>query len=220
MIDVNKGQREMQNAMILNIRKKYKTRDGHKVNLLVLDCGEHKYPVKFEYLSNSGDWIECYCTKDGKYLYNGVENPFDLVEDTTMQIEIGKKYKTKDGGEVKLYEILPDQSYAVMGAIRERHTNSWIMAHWTIDGFYYGKNDEMPFDLVEVEVEEIDWSKVPVDTKLRLTSLSPRTSTKRYFAGVADKNKIKVFCDGATSWSAFGTINFDLTSWDVEIIND
>jgi hypothetical protein len=208
----------MQNAMILTMRKKYKTKAGHKVNLLALNVANPRYPVRFEYLSKGGTWFECYCTKDGKYFDNGNESGYDLVEDTTMQIEIGKKYKMKDGNEVKLYEIVSGQRHCVIGSFRTHPDSEWVPERWTINGFYY--SDQNPCDCDLVEIEEIDWSKVPVDTKLRLTGLSPRTSIKRYFAGVVDKNKIKVFCDGATSWSAFGTINFDLTSWDVEIIND
>lgn len=48
--------------------------------------------------------------------------------------------------------------------------------------------------------EEVDWSKVPVDTPV-LVSNDGDFWLNRYFAGVDDEGKPFVFPDGRTSWS-------------------
>jgi hypothetical protein len=203
--------------MTLNMSKKYKTKAGHEVKLLALNLPNTKYPVKFEYLSGCGEWLVTYCTIEGKYYDNGADCSYDLVEDTTMQIEIGKKYKTKGGDEVKLYEIIPNQLHPVMGALEDLSTNSWIPTSWCLDGCYYSKDTSSSFDLVEIE--ETDWSKIPVDTKLKLST--DDHTYLRYFAGVGEKNTIRIFNNGATSWSQeCGTTGVNLSKWNVEIIND
>jgi hypothetical protein len=205
--------------MIFDMSKKYKTKAGHKVTLLALNISNTKYPVKFEYLSGCGEWLVCNCTIEGKYYDNGADCSYDLVEDTTMQIEIGKKYKTKGGDEVKLYEIVSDQTHCVMGAIKERTTGNWVSINWTITGSYYDETDTTSFDLVEVE--EIDWSKVPVDTKLKL--FNDKYTYLRYFAGIGhNKDTIKLYSCGATSWSQEedGDYEISLSKWNVEIVND
>jgi hypothetical protein len=104
-----------------------------------------------------------------------------------------------------------------MGAIKERATGNWISICWTITGSYYDESDPTSFDLVEIE--ETDWSKVPVDTKLKLSNNG--VTYLRYFAGVGRENAIRIFSNGATSWSQeCGTTEIKFSMWDVEIIND
>lgn len=50
------------------------------------------------------------------------------------------------------------------------------------------------------EEEEVDWSKVPVDTAV-LISVDNKNWFNRYFAGVNEKGQPTVFCYGATQWS-------------------
>lgn len=54
--------------------------------------------------------------------------------------------------------------------------------------------------LVSEYKEEVDWSKVPVDTAV-LISVDNKNWFNRYFAGVNEKGQPTVFCYGATQWS-------------------
>ena len=54
----------------------------------------------------------------------------------------------------------------------------------------------------EYKEQEIDWSKVPVDTPIYVWD-SDSNTYKRHFAGYAN-DKIIAFTDGATSWSNDG----------------
>ena len=52
------------------------------------------------------------------------------------------------------------------------------------------------------ERNEIDWSKLPVDTKLLVKHPKDKTWKRRYYAGVYDQDKGLIYCyrDGKTSW--------------------
>ena len=58
-------------------------------------------------------------------------------------------------------------------------------------------------ELVWENKPNIDWSKVPVDTKV-LCKFGDDW-LKRYFAGVSSEGKLLVFYDGQNSWSAHGS---------------
>ena len=47
----------------------------------------------------------------------------------------------------------------------------------------------------------VDWSKVPIDTKILVRDSEREPWVKRYFAGVNKKGQVLAFYDGATSWS-------------------
>lgn len=51
--------------------------------------------------------------------------------------------------------------------------------------------------------EPIDWSKVPIDTKILVRECSDAEWVKRYFAGVRD-GMATAFDGGGTSWSNIG----------------
>lgn len=56
-------------------------------------------------------------------------------------------------------------------------------------------------EYVEPEKEEVDWSKVPIDTKI-LVSADKINWYRRYFAGIdACTNERLAWLDGATSWA-------------------
>lgn len=58
-------------------------------------------------------------------------------------------------------------------------------------------------------VEQVDWSKVKVDTPILVRNYGIKWS-KRYFAKFVD-GKVYAWCGGATSWTADGEC--DMTSW-------
>ena len=60
-------------------------------------------------------------------------------------------------------------------------------------------------EYVEPEKEEVDWTKVPIDTKV-LVSFDGVNLYRRYFAGVSDRtNYPQVFANGGDSWSTLRT---------------
>lgn len=59
-------------------------------------------------------------------------------------------------------------------------------------------------------VEQVDWSKVEVDTPILIRDYESSEWTKRYFAKFVD-GKVYAWKNGATSWSADG--EWDVTSW-------
>lgn len=59
-------------------------------------------------------------------------------------------------------------------------------------------------------VEQVDWSKVKVDTPILVRNYESGDWTKRYFAKFVD-GKVYAWIGGATSWSADGEL--DVTFW-------
>lgn len=64
-------------------------------------------------------------------------------------------------------------------------------------------------EYVEPE-QQVDWSKVKVDTPILVRNYESGDWTKRYFAKFVD-GKVYAWIGGATSWSADGEL--DVTSW-------
>ena len=66
-------------------------------------------------------------------------------------VDLNKKYKTKNGTEVKLYDIIDDR---VMGAAHlvDGLKNTWVAATWNLQGLNHNSN----FDLVEIPNFSID----------------------------------------------------------------
>lgn len=62
----------------------------------------------------------------------------------------------------------------------------------------------------EYKEPEVDWSKIPVDTKIYVKDNIYDNWTKRYFARY-EKGKIYAWNSGYTSWSAYG--EDDATYW-------
>ena len=59
-------------------------------------------------------------------------------------------------------------------------------------------------------VEQVDWSKVKVDTPILVRDYESEEWVRRYFAKFAD-GKVYAWSDGATSWTADGEC--DVSFW-------
>lgn len=62
-------------------------------------------------------------------------------------------------------------------------------------------------EYVEPQTPEVDWSKVPVDTLVRVRDLDAGEWTLRYFEGIDNENpanRYVVWKEGATSKTAYG----------------
>jgi hypothetical protein len=70
------------------------------------------------------------------------------------EINLNKKYKTRNGRQVKLFYIFNetelDCAYVVKGAILET-TGYWDCTSWTITGNYYDNREDLGYDLVEIK---------------------------------------------------------------------
>ena len=68
---------------------------------------------------------------------------------TEIKWEVGKTYKTRDGRDVIIYAIYPEQTYGVHGATFNR---IWNTAKWQLNGDFMA-HDEHPLDLMPPEPE-------------------------------------------------------------------
>jgi len=64
---------------MIDLTKKYKTKDGRNVELIGFTKDTH-YPLVGSIQSNDGTWVNSTWTKDGKLCYSQGETLSDLVE--------------------------------------------------------------------------------------------------------------------------------------------
>lgn len=118
-----------------------------------------------------------------------------------MQVEMGKKYRTRSGVEVRILAVdLDDGEYTVAGFIKG---NGVYM--YTSEGKF--TISDSPNDLVEVS----EWDDFRVDDKVMVRRNSDTYWCKRHFAGVNEVGKPTSFLNGCTSWS---NIAANHSSWD------
>jgi hypothetical protein len=69
-------------------------------------------------------------------------------------IELGKKYKTKDGCEVRIYAVDGGGRFPVHGAVK-LYDGTWRQVEWTLTGSYNGFDDghTLPQHLNLIEVK-------------------------------------------------------------------
>ena len=64
---------------MIDINKKYTTRDGRPVRILATDLKNEDYPICGTYTDNGEEYVGSW-TKDGEYSRNGVVDNRDLIE--------------------------------------------------------------------------------------------------------------------------------------------
>lgn len=126
----------------------------------------------------------------------------ELNQRAYTMIDINKKYKTRDGREVRFYATDPHGRYSILGAINS--DGQWGHAQsWSDEGRFNLDEGENPMDLVEVSERDDFKIDDPVMVAMKLHDLSePLIWTSRYFAGVNAEGKPLAFVDGTTSWTA------------------
>ena len=111
---------------------------------------------------------------------------------------VGKKYEACYNGKSNGMWVLKEEAEDVFELYNEYEDG--------ITNLYYVS------EIASLEFEEvIDWSKVPVDTKM-LVSKDNEIWFRRYFAKYED-GKIYCFDSGATSFSVQDD-NFDISPWE------
>lgn len=119
-------------------------------------------------------------------------------------IDINKKYKTRDGKEVRIYATDHVGSYPICGAIR--YLDGWDNEAWKEDGRNSNYVEDDPDDLVEVSKYE----DFKIDDKVIVWENDyPDRKERGYFAGVNEDGYPMVFMNGRTSF-----IEVDTCWWD------
>ena len=105
---------------------------------------------------------------------------------------VGKKFKDSDGKEWEVVEVYMSCEYDLRSKVGCLITDSLAVS-----------------EIAELDFEEfIDWSKVPVDTKILVKNFNCHLWHRRYFSKF-ENGKIHAFDNGGDSWSNEGE-----TTWD------
>ena len=206
---------------MININKEYKTRDGQDVSLYKVcldDC-----PVLLGYIGEKRFIWDL----QGNFENVFVESNLDLVEvveteakDTSaMKIDMDKKYKTRDGQDVRIIRINAetwDNNWPVVGFIGEEEEYARL---WTSEG----KNDTMgesDLDLIEVvETEAKDTSAIKIDINKKYKTRDGqdvRVIDNNYSDGWPVKGYIGEK-DGADLWTSEGKYDLERES-DLDLV--
>lgn len=111
-------------------------------------------------------------------------------------IDINKKYKTRDGKEVRIYATDHVGSFPICGAIR--YENGWEEDSWEEDGRNSYYSYDSPDDLVEVSKYE----DFKIDDKVIVWDNDyPDWKNEAHFAGINDNGRPMTFIDGGTSFT-------------------
>lgn len=123
------------------------------------------------------------------------------MSEGAKKIEMGKKYRTRGGKEVRIYAVDAGGEYPVHGAVW--NGDNWDNYSFSSTGeFITGEDNED--DLVEVG----PYDHIKIDDKV-IAWNDPDKSygtarRRRYFAGVNEDGKPMVWTNGVTSWSRDG----------------
>ena len=74
-------------------------------------------------------------------------------------ISMDKKYRTRDGREVKLLMVDAGGFEPVLGAYRVGDLG-WMPIGWKADGFYYCPDDPSDYDLIEAKPRHVWWMNI------------------------------------------------------------
>lgn len=110
------------------------------------------------------------------------------------KIEMGKKYRTRDGRDVRILCVDRKHEFPVVGLFDyqgEEHVYAWMS-----EGFHAGAGVKNSLDLVEVS----PYADIPIDAPGWARDHG-REWVPRYFAGVSGSGKPMAWVDGATSFS-------------------
>ncbi len=111
-------------------------------------------------------------------------------------IDINKKYRTRDGREVRLYAVdVEDEDYQVHGAIR--NGSGWLIASWKANGGYVGGGTEDGYDLIEVRprIMREAWANVYPDSISGSFHRSREDAYKYRFDGCLACVKVVIDCE-------------------------
>lgn len=106
-------------------------------------------------------------------------------------ISMDKKYKTRDGRDVRILCTDAPGDYPVVGLI-----NNVLVHSWTSNGAFNRDPSLGPSDLIEVN----EWEDFKIDEPVMVSNTGD-PCVRRHFAGIKD-GKPTVWDAGATRWTA------------------
>lgn len=129
----------------------------------------------------------------------------------------GMSYKNRDD---EIFYIINDKVFVKADIITLRyHRELYQELEYYDEDFKWSSNKK--WDIMEIydcdnkliwKRKEIDWSKIPVDTKVLVKNDENGEWNKRYFAGFIN-GEVTTFSNGMTSWSTSRSNNPILVSW-------
>lgn len=129
----------------------------------------------------------------------------------------GMSYKNRDD---EIFYIINDKVFVKADIITLRyHRELYQELEYYDEDFKWSSNKK--WDIMEIydcdnkliwKRKEIDWSKIPVDTKVLVKNDENGEWNKRYFAGFIN-GEVTTFSNGMTSWSTSRPNNPILVSW-------
>lgn len=129
----------------------------------------------------------------------------------------GMSYKNRNG---ETFYIINDKVFVKSDVITLRyHRELYQELEYYDEDFKWLVNHK--WDIMEIydcdnkliwERKEVDWSKIPVDTKVLVKNSENGEWNRRYFAGFIN-GEITTFSNGMTSWSTSRSNNPILVSW-------
>lgn len=129
----------------------------------------------------------------------------------------GMSYKNRDD---EIFYIINDKVFVKADIITLRyHRELYQELEYYDEDFKWSSNKK--WDIMEIydcdnkliwKRKEIDWSKIPVDTKVLVKNDENGEWNKRYFAGLIN-GEVTTFSNGMTSWSTSRPNNPILVSW-------
>jgi hypothetical protein len=150
---------------MIDITKKYRTRDGEEVRDLRTHDEDDNYPITGEVVFADENIETLTWTKCGRFDLGRRNHVWDLVEvieekpveptpepkKDWPQFDPTKQYKTRDGRPFRYYASDGGGEYPIHGAVEET-PGHWLLRAWTLYGRrdYYGRIDS-PSDLIEVK---------------------------------------------------------------------
>ena len=114
------------------------------------------------------------------------------------KIEMGKKYRTRDGRDVRILCVDSKGTLPVVGLVTERDNSGDFIECWRLDGTYFSVTDQYRRDLIEIS----PYADIPIDTPG--WARAEFEWRPRYFAGVDVAGNPTTWADGMTSFSADG----------------
>lgn len=129
----------------------------------------------------------------------------------------GMSYKNRDD---EIFYIINDKIFVKADIITLRyHRELYQELEYYDEDFKWSSNKK--WDIMEIydcdnkliwKREEIDWSKIPVDTKVLVKNGENGEWNRRHFAGFIN-GEVTTFSNGMTSWSTSRSNNPILVSW-------
>lgn len=203
-------------------------KDGECISIENCRFQDYFYNDYKEGYSRCGSDLYClnkvneYCSSEKSCKYKliiGSDNmrPEDLKN--------GMSYKNRNG---EMFYIINDKVFVKSDVITLRyHRKLYQELVYYDENFKWVKNKK--WDIMEIydannkliwerKEKEIDWSKVPVDTKVLVRNLPEQQWEQRYFAKYED-GEVYAFMNGATSWSISAWS--DIISWkEAKLVED